>query len=60
MSMTLAHAQTQTDCNNFISKATQLVLDSVVNISVETKTSKLFQKNTLISSGSGFFVEVAP
>ena len=58
MSMTLAQAQTtQFDCN-FISKATQLVLDSVVNISVETETSKLFQKNTLISSGSGFFVEV--
>lgn len=42
---------------NFVADAAEKVIDSVVNIAVETETSKFFQKTTLVSSGSGFFIE---
>ncbi|KAI8892350.1 trypsin-like cysteine/serine peptidase domain-containing protein [Globomyces pollinis-pini] len=42
---------------NFIADATEKVLDSVVNISVVNETSKLFSSKTIISSGSGFFID---
>ncbi|KAJ3302705.1 Serine protease htra2, mitochondrial [Kappamyces sp. JEL0829] len=55
---TTAHAaKDEVHSYNFISRASEKVVDSVVNISVETETSKLFQKTTLVSSGSGFFIE---
>ncbi|KAL2919225.1 Serine protease htra3 [Polyrhizophydium stewartii] len=40
----------------FIADAVERAIDSVVNISVETDASTLFERKTLVSSGSGFFV----
>ncbi|KAI8923214.1 trypsin-like cysteine/serine peptidase domain-containing protein [Entophlyctis helioformis] len=41
---------------SFIADAVEQVLDSVVNICVETDTSTLFERKTIVSSGSGFFI----
>ncbi|KAH6600080.1 hypothetical protein BASA61_002370 [Batrachochytrium salamandrivorans] len=40
----------------FIADAVEHVIESVVNISVETEVASFFDRKTLISSGSGFFV----
>ncbi|KAJ3113776.1 Serine protease htra2, mitochondrial, partial [Nowakowskiella sp. JEL0407] len=40
----------------FISDAVELVMDSVVNITVESDVSNLFSKKTFVSSGSGFVI----
>ena len=43
--------------SSFIADAVERVIDSVVNISVETTTeSTLFQTKTVVSAGSGFFI----
>ncbi|TPX42870.1 hypothetical protein SeMB42_g04959 [Synchytrium endobioticum] len=42
---------------NFIADAVESVLDSVVNITVEVDTSNVFQRKSLVSTGSGFFVD---
>ncbi|KAI8904325.1 trypsin-like cysteine/serine peptidase domain-containing protein [Gorgonomyces haynaldii] len=40
----------------FLADAAEKVLDSVVNISVETLSPGLFNQKMLVSSGSGFFI----
>ncbi|KAI8614898.1 trypsin-like cysteine/serine peptidase domain-containing protein [Chytriomyces sp. MP71] len=44
------------DRHNFIAEAADIVLESVVNITVETEVPDLFNKRTLVSRGSGFFI----
>ncbi|KAJ3013671.1 Serine protease htra2, mitochondrial [Thoreauomyces humboldtii] len=43
--------------HSFIADAVEKAMGAVVNISVETETSTLLHKNSLISSGSGFFID---
>ncbi|OAJ38029.1 hypothetical protein BDEG_21998 [Batrachochytrium dendrobatidis JEL423] len=40
----------------FIADAVEKVIESVVNLSVETEVTSFFGNKTLVSSGSGFFV----
>jgi S1-C subfamily serine protease len=41
---------------SFIADAAEKVLDSVVNITLESETTNLFKTSNYISSGSGFFI----
>lgn len=45
----------QSQSPNFIADAVEKVIDSVVNISVEIESKRMFKK-PLVSSGSGFFI----
>ncbi|KAI9093465.1 trypsin-like cysteine/serine peptidase domain-containing protein [Phlyctochytrium arcticum] len=50
----------QRDCqcdHDFIANAVEKAMRSVVNISVETDASTILHKKSLISSGSGFFID---
>ncbi|KAJ3217812.1 hypothetical protein HDU67_007229 [Dinochytrium kinnereticum] len=42
---------------SFIADAVEIVMDSVVNITIETESSRTFRKRSLVSSGSGFFID---
>ncbi|TPX62352.1 hypothetical protein PhCBS80983_g00481 [Powellomyces hirtus] len=50
--------KTHIGCNHsFIADAVEKAMGAVVNISVETETSTLLKKKSLVSSGSGFFID---
>ncbi|KAJ3192887.1 hypothetical protein HK101_005787 [Irineochytrium annulatum] len=42
---------------SFIADAVEGVMDSVVNITLETESSTAFTRRSLVSSGSGFFID---
>ncbi|KAI8849099.1 trypsin-like cysteine/serine peptidase domain-containing protein [Chytridium lagenaria] len=42
---------------SFIADAVEIVMDSVVNITIETESSTTFRKRSFVSSGSGFFID---
>ncbi|KAJ3104880.1 hypothetical protein HDU97_008738 [Phlyctochytrium planicorne] len=44
------------EVGSFIADAVEVVLDSVVNITTETESSSTFRKRSIVSSGSGFFI----
>ncbi|KAJ3148728.1 Serine protease htra2, mitochondrial [Geranomyces variabilis] len=43
--------------NTFIADAVEKAMGAVVNISIETETSSLMREKTLVTSGSGFFID---
>ncbi|KAI8835277.1 trypsin-like cysteine/serine peptidase domain-containing protein [Chytriomyces cf. hyalinus JEL632] len=49
-------AHTSGTSNNFIADAAEKVMDSVVNILMETEQDSWFSKKTVCSRGSGFFI----